>query len=72
VHDVGIIYGPNGPVILAAMAEGQADDDVAYQAIQRLASIAYGDLDILPLTASPVGGMDVPTPAPTQRSDPTP
>jgi beta-lactamase class A len=64
VHDVGIIYGPKGPIILAAMAEGQADDDVAYQMIQRLASIAYGDLDVLPMTASPVGGMNASTPAP--------
>jgi beta-lactamase class A len=57
VHDVGIIYRPDGPVILAAMAEAQTDDDVAYQVIQRLASIAYGDVNVLPLTASPVGGM---------------
>jgi beta-lactamase class A len=60
VHDVGIIYGPDGPVLLAAMAEGQSDDDVAYLIIQRLAAIAYGDLDVLPITASPVGGSTEP------------
>jgi beta-lactamase class A len=63
VHDVGIIYGPNGPVILAALAEGQTNDELAYQVIQRLASIAYGELNVLPLTASPVGGMQPQTSA---------
>jgi beta-lactamase class A len=68
VHDVGIIYGPNGPVILAALAEGQTNDELAYQVIQRLASIAYGESKVLPLTASPVGGMQPQTTATSQAT----
>jgi beta-lactamase class A len=62
VHDVGIIYCPNGPIILAAMAEGTSDDDDATEVIQRLAMIAYGANEAPIVAASPVGGMTEPGP----------
>jgi beta-lactamase class A len=49
VHDVGVIYGQNGPVILAALSEGMGDDDRARQVIQRLALVAYGEYDVPPV-----------------------
>src|SRR5215213_5170347 len=42
VHDVGIIWTDEGPVILVAMIEDPADDAEATLVIQRLAAIAYG------------------------------
>jgi beta-lactamase class A len=57
VHDVGIIYCPNGPIILAAMAEGTSNDDVATEVIQQLAMIAYRANEAPIVAASPVGGM---------------
>jgi beta-lactamase class A len=50
VHDVGIIWAPDGPVILAAMIEDPPDDDRATQIIQRLALIAYGTDKVPPFT----------------------
>jgi beta-lactamase class A len=41
VHDVGVIFAPDGPVILAAMIEAPPDDARATELIQRLALIAY-------------------------------
>jgi beta-lactamase class A len=76
VHDVGIIYCPNGPIILAAMAEGTSDDDEATVVIQRLAMIAYGANEAPIVAASPVGGMTEPGPvsnaSPSAVSDPSP
>jgi beta-lactamase class A len=51
VHDVGVIYAPDGPIILAAMVEAPSNDERAVQVVQRLALIAYGNYDIPPLTA---------------------
>ena len=42
VHDVGIIWRPEGPVLLIAMIEDPPDDAEATLVIQRLAAIAYG------------------------------
>ncbi|MCC6791205.1 MAG: serine hydrolase [Thermomicrobiales bacterium] len=42
VHDVGVIWGADGPVILVAMIEDSSDDAEATLIIQRLALIAYG------------------------------
>jgi beta-lactamase class A len=50
VHDVGVIWTPQGPVILAAMVENPPDDDRATQIVQRLALIAYGEYDVPPFT----------------------
>lgn len=50
VHDVGVIWGPDGPVILIAMIEDPADDAEATLVIQRLAMLAYGD-DAIPSIA---------------------
>jgi beta-lactamase class A len=47
-HDAGIIYTPYGPVILVAMVEDASSDDHSVLLIQRLALIAYGDLDVPP------------------------
>lgn len=60
VHDVGIIWTPDGPVILAAMIEDPPDDDHATQIIQRLALIAYGEVDIPPFAETAI---DTETPA---------
>jgi beta-lactamase class A len=60
VHDVGVIWTPDGPVILAAMIEDPPDDDHATQIIQRLALIAYGTDDVPPFTERAV------------KEDPTP
>jgi beta-lactamase class A len=57
VHDVGIIWTPEGPVILAAMIEDPPDDDRATQIIQRLALIAYGEREIPPFTKQAVETM---------------
>jgi beta-lactamase class A len=46
VHDVGVIYGQDGPVILAALSEGMVDEDRATAVIQRLALVAYGEYDV--------------------------
>jgi len=51
VHDVGVIYAPAGPVILAALVEAPSNDERATQIVQRLALIAYGILDVPPVTA---------------------
>ncbi|MGH2562096.1 MAG: serine hydrolase [Thermomicrobiales bacterium] len=51
VHDVGVIYGQDGPVILAALSEGMADDERARQVIQRLALVAYGEYNLPPVEA---------------------
>jgi beta-lactamase class A len=64
VHDVGIIWTPDGPIILAAMIEDPPNDDLATQVIQRLALIAYGDYDVPPFTeqAVPAEGSEEPPP----------
>jgi len=49
VHDVGVIYAPAGPVILIAMVEADSDDNIPTLIEQRLALIAYGQLDVPPL-----------------------
>lgn len=41
VHDVGIIWSPEGPMILIAMVEDPADDEEATLVIQQLADLAY-------------------------------
>jgi beta-lactamase class A len=55
VHDVGIIWAPDGPVILIAMAEDDEDDARATAIIQRLALIAYGDYDVPSIDEQPSG-----------------
>lgn len=71
VHDVGVIWAPAGPVILAAMIEDPLDDDHATQIIQRLALIAYGNFDVPPFTehavpeVSPAAGSSVDQQTPT-------
>lgn len=54
VHDVGVIWTPDGPVILVAMIEDPPDDDRAIQIIQRLAVIAYGIYDVPAFTEQAV------------------
>ncbi len=57
IHDVGVVYGPDGPVILIAMAQGQSNDDRAIAVEQRLGLIAYGQLDIPPMPeGTPIPG----------------
>jgi beta-lactamase class A len=59
VHDVGVIYAPAGPVILAALVEAPSNDERATQIVQRLALIAYGILDVPPVTA-PIYAVEAP------------
>ena len=54
VHDVGVIYGLNGPMILIAMAQAPSNEDRATQVEQRLALIAYGDYDVPPVEVTPL------------------
>jgi beta-lactamase class A len=51
VHDAGIIWTPDGPVILVAMIEDETDDDAANAVIRRLGAIAWGETE--PLVATP-------------------
>lgn len=53
VHDAGVIYAPDGPIILVSMAEGDSNDDIPIEIEQRLALIAYGDFDIPPIDLAP-------------------
>src|SRR5262249_50241565 len=54
VHDVGVIYGESGPMILIAMAQATPNDERAAQVEQRLALIAYGDYAVPPIVSPPV------------------
>jgi hypothetical protein len=56
VHDVGIIFTKDGPVILAALVQAPEDEARAAEVIQRLALLAYGELDVPPIVGSPVAG----------------
>jgi beta-lactamase class A len=51
VHDVGIIYTPSEPRVLAAMSEALIWDGRAHELIQRLALIATNQSDIPPISA---------------------
>jgi len=54
VHDVGVVYGDQGPIIVVAMTEAVLDPDRANSVIQRLGLIAFGDFDLPPIPeASP-------------------
>jgi beta-lactamase class A len=54
VHDAGIIYASEDPIIIAALSEGQPDDDHATQVIQRLGLIATGTFEIPPFTETAI------------------
>lgn len=70
VHDAGIIYGKDGPVILVAMSEGAPDEDRATQIEQRLALIAYGEYDVPAIVpATPVPTTVPEEPAPMEGDD---
>ena len=47
IHDAGIIYTPRGPVILAALIQGDPDDAQATGVIQQLARLVF---DLAPLS----------------------
>lgn len=49
IHDAGIIYTPRGPVILAALIQGDPDDSQATGVIQQLARLVF---DLAPLTGA--------------------
>lgn len=49
VHDAGIIYTPRGPVILAALVQGDPDDAQATDVIQQLARLVF---DLAPLSGA--------------------
>ncbi|MBX3070962.1 MAG: serine hydrolase [Thermomicrobiales bacterium] len=50
VHDVGIIFTPGEPRVLAALSEGLIWDGRAHEVIQRLALIATGNRDVPPVS----------------------
>jgi beta-lactamase class A len=55
IHDVGIIWAPDGPMILAALIEDAPSKERGTQILQRLGLIAYGTFTVPPL-ASPDAG----------------
>lgn len=73
VHDVGIIWNGDKPVILIAMIEDSEDDGVASGLIQRLALVAYAKDDDPIAAASaesnPNCGADEPVDEPTAPAD---
>lgn len=50
VHDVGVIFTPSQPRVLAALSEGLVWDGRAHEVIQRLALVAIGQQDIPPVS----------------------
>jgi beta-lactamase class A len=49
VHDAGVVYGDQGPIIVVAMTEAVLDPDRANSVIQRLGLIAFGDFELPPI-----------------------
>lgn len=66
VHDAGVVFGDQGPIIVAALSEAVPDPIHAAGVIQRLGLIAYGDFNLPPIpeaspdaspaTTAPAGG----------------
>ncbi|MGD9711431.1 MAG: serine hydrolase [Thermomicrobiales bacterium] len=51
VHDSGLISGPDGAVIVAALSQDEPDDDLGAQIIQRVGLAAVGIYDLPSFTA---------------------
>ncbi len=51
VHDVGVIFTPGQPRVLAALSEGLIWDGRAHEVIQRLALVATGQQNVPPVSA---------------------
>ncbi|CAN5706965.1 N/A [soil metagenome] len=58
VHDAGIVYGENGPMIVTVLSEAVPDHEHTIRVIQCLGLIAYGDYNVppIPAAATPVPG----------------
>jgi hypothetical protein len=50
VHDVGVIFTPGEPRVLAALSEGLIWDGRDHEVIQRLALVATGNRDVPPVS----------------------
>lgn len=50
VHDVGVIFTPGHPRVLAALSEGLVWDGRAHEVIQRLALVATGQQNVPPVS----------------------
>jgi beta-lactamase class A len=50
VHDTGLIFDPDGTLVLAVLSEGEPDDDHGRQVIQRIALVSTGETAIPPFT----------------------
>ena len=64
VHDAGVVFGDQGPIIVAALSEAVPDRDRAAGVIQRLGLIAYGDYNLPPIpdaTPEATPGTSVPS-----------
>ncbi|CAN5590748.1 hypothetical protein BH23CHL4_BH23CHL4_16790 [soil metagenome] len=59
VHDTGLIFDPDGTLVLAVLSEGEPDDDHGKQVIQRIALVSTGETVVPPFTetaiSTPVG-----------------
>lgn len=64
VHDAGVIYALDGPIVLVAMVEAADDHVRATEIVQRLALIAYGVLDVPAFTGTVIPE-STPNPLPT-------
>jgi beta-lactamase class A len=49
VHDAGVVYGDQGPIIVVALTEAVLNPDRANSVIQRLGLIAFGDYELPPI-----------------------
>jgi len=50
VHDTGLIFDPDGTLVLVVLSEGESDDDHGRQVIQRIALVSTGETTIPPFT----------------------
>ncbi|HWV34726.1 MAG TPA: serine hydrolase [Thermomicrobiales bacterium] len=71
VNDVGIEYLPDGPRVVALLAQAVPDDERATQILQRLALIASGEVTIPPLP-EPTEARDEATPSEMPSEETTP
>jgi beta-lactamase class A len=55
VHDTGLIFDPDGTLVLAVLSEGESDDDHGRQVIQRIALASTGETVMPPFTETATG-----------------
>jgi beta-lactamase class A len=60
VHDSGVIFSPDGSMVVTVLSEGEPDDDRGAQVIQRVALAATGVSDLPPFTSDHFGRPESP------------